>query len=344
MSPKAAPSSAEESAAATSNGPVFDAETARSVYRIMAVSRQFEEQLGEVFASGRLAGWFHSCVGHEATGAALSTILRDDDHAVPYHRSRATLFAKGMTVREVALEMMGRVESPSKGRGGDGHIIHPQRRVYGMSGVLGASTPIAVGLAYAARLRDTDEAVVNGFGEGTSNRGAVYEALNLAAIWDLPVVFICENNLYAEFTPIRDVLRAENVADRAAGVGMPGYVVDGNDPESVQPVLAAAFERARAGAGPTLIEAKTYRLRGHYEGDPQSYREREEIQEWTLRDPVVAFRERLASDGRADEASLAEIDESAKAEVAEAMAYAIDARLPTAEEIVQDVYAETRGA
>ncbi len=316
-------------------------EEAQGAYRLMVLAREFEEQLGAIFANGQLSGWFHSCVGHEATGATLAALLRDDDHLVPYHRSRSALFAKGMTPLEVACEMMGRVSSPSRGRGGDGHIIHPLRRVYGMSGVLGASVPIASGVAYSAKLRGTGEVVVNGFGEGTSNRGAVAEGLNLAAIWNLPVVFICENNLYAEFTPIRDVMGAEHVSDRAAGYGMPGVIVDGNDPDALRPVLAEAFGRARAGEGPTLIEALTYRLNGHYEGDPQGYRDRSEVVEWGERDPVPRFRARLLEDGRADEQTLGAIDATAKAEVADAMEKGLAERLPTAEEIVGDVYGPT---
>jgi pyruvate dehydrogenase E1 component alpha subunit len=319
--------------------PAFDAEQALEVYGVMTLARQFEEQLGEVFASGKLSGWFHSCVGHEATGAVLGRVLSDTDHLIPYHRSRASLFAKGMTPIEVATEMMGRANAQSKGRGGDGHIIHPAKRIYGMSGVLGASIPIATGVAYSAKLRGNGEAVVNGFGEGTANRGAVAEGMNLAAIWDLPIVFICENNLYAEFTPIRDVMRAENVADRAAGLGIPGVIVDGNDPEAAYPAIAAAVTRARDGGGPTLIEAKTYRLKGHYEGDPQDYRERDEISEWAANDPVSTFRDRLVSDERATDEQLAAIDQRVAAEVSDAMEYALGSPKPTVEEIVSDVYA-----
>jgi TPP-dependent pyruvate/acetoin dehydrogenase alpha subunit len=320
--------------------PAYDAKTAVSVFRLMVMGRQFEEQLGAIFARGDLAGWFHSCIGHEATGAALGAILRDTDHLVPYHRSRAALFAKGMTPREVALEMMGRVESPSKGRGGDGHIIHPERRIYGMSGSLGASPAIASGVAYAAQLRGTDEIVVNGFGEGTANRGVVWEAVNFAAIWNLPLVFICENNLYAEFTPIRDVNRVEHVSDRAIGYGVPRAIVDGNDPESVAHVLTEAVARARSGSGPTVIEAKTYRLRGHYEGDPQGYRDKEEITEWTGRDPVAGFRTRLLEDGRATENQLAALEVQVTAGIAADMQYALAQRLPNSDELLRDVYVD----
>jgi acetoin:2,6-dichlorophenolindophenol oxidoreductase subunit alpha len=323
--------------------PVFDAEQARDIYRLMSLARQFEEQLGEVFASGKLAGWFHSCVGHEATGATLRTYLRETDHLIPYHRSRVALFAKGMTAREVAAEMMGRTTAQSKGRGGDGHIVHPGRRIYGMSGVLGASIPIAAGVAYGAKLRGEGEVVISSFGDGTSNRGAVAEGLNLAAVSDLPIVFIVENNLYGEFTPLRDVMRAEHISDRAPGFGIPSAIVDGNDPEASQPAIAAAVQRARDGGGPTLIEALTYRLKGHYEGDPQAYREKDEIAEWTQRDPVLRFRERLVADGRATDEQLSALETEVAAEVTDAMEYGLGSPMPTAEEIVGDVYAGESG-
>jgi acetoin:2,6-dichlorophenolindophenol oxidoreductase subunit alpha len=325
---------------ASSAAAVFDPDEALAVYRLMSTARQFEEQLAAIFAAGKLAGWFHSCVGHEAVGSVFGTVLRADDHLVPYHRSRASLFAKGMTPLEVALELMGRAASPSAGRGGDGHVIHPARRVYGMTASLGAGIPIASGIAYGARLRGTDEVVLCDFGDGTSNRGAVQEGLNFAAIWDLPVVFVCENNLYGEFTPFRDVLRADNVSDRAAGLGMASAIVDGNDPEAVRPVLAEAVERARAGGGPTLIEAKTYRLRGHYEGDPQDYREKDEILAWSERDPVVSFARRLSEDGRAEAARLAAIDAEIAAELEATLAEALASPLPDPEAIVGGVYSE----
>jgi pyruvate dehydrogenase E1 component alpha subunit len=321
-----------------------DSEQSMLLHRIMIEARQFDLQLGEIFAAGKLPGWFHSCEGHEATGATLALCLRDSDHLVPYHRSRSAQLAKGMTLRELAAELMGRACAESRGRGGDGHIISPKNRIYGMSGVLGASIPFATGIAYASVMRGLDEVTVCGFGDGTSNRGAVFEGLNLAAIWDLPVVFVCENNLYAEFSPISAQMRVEHIADRAGAFGIPGVVVNGNDPDAVLPVLAEAVDRARSGGGPTLVEAKTYRHRGHYNGDPEVYRTRAELSEWKAKDPVLTYRARLVERGAATEAELVELEAEVHREVADALAWALDQPQPEADVLLSGVYAEGKSA
>jgi TPP-dependent pyruvate/acetoin dehydrogenase alpha subunit len=310
-----------------------------ATYGLMCQAREFEEQLGAIFAEGRLGGWFHSCIGHEATGAAIAAALRASDHLVPYHRSRVSVLGKGMPVAALALEMMGRATSPTRGRAGETHINYAPARIYGTTGVLGANIPIAAGIAYSIQLRDRDEVVACGFGEGTTNRGAFHEALNLAAIWDLPVVFICENNLYAEFSAMRDQTRIVNIADRASSYGMPGEIVDGNDPDAALEVISAAVDRARAGRGPTLIEAKTYRLRGHYEGDPQQYREQHEIDEWTLRDPVVSYRKRILARALGTEDEVIALERAAVDEVSAALAGALEAPLPNESDALGEVYA-----
>jgi acetoin:2,6-dichlorophenolindophenol oxidoreductase subunit alpha len=320
--------------------PSVSDEGGRQIYRLMLLARSFDQQLSKAFAAGRLAGWFHSSEGHEATGAAMGLCMRETDQLVPYHRSRSSLFAKGMTVRELAAEFMARRPAESKGRGGDGHIVSPKNRIYGMSGVLGASIPIAAGAAYASQLRGSDEVTFNGFGEGTSNRGAFHEGLNLAAIWDLPIVFICENNLYAEFSPISDQMRVADVAERAAAYGIPGAVVDGNDPEAVLPVLTEAVKRARSGSGPTLIEAKTYRLKGHYDGDPEPYRSKDEVAEWAARDPVITYRQRLLERETATEQALDDLHAEVAAEVEDGIEWALSQPPASSETAVGDIYAE----
>ncbi|ABH00678.1 probable pyruvate dehydrogenase (plasmid) [Rhodococcus jostii RHA1] len=310
-----------------------------STYRLMVLAREFEEQLGAIFAAGKLGGWFHSCIGHEATGAAAAALMRETDHLVPYHRSRVSILGKGMTARDLAMEIMGRATAPSRGRAGETHINYAPARIYGTTGVLGANIPIAAGVAYGVQQRGLDEVVVCGFGEGTSNRGAFHEALNMAAIWDLPVIFICENNLYAEFSSSRDQMRCADVADRAAGYGIPGVVVDGNDPGAVYTTLAAAFERARGGGGPTLVEAKTYRLNGHYEGDPQSYRDKAEVAEWAERDPVTCYRARLLQQQNVTEEQLHTAEREAADEIRTAMTEALNAPPAGKDDIFGDIYA-----
>lgn len=321
----------------TSSRPASDT---AATYRLMALARQFEEQLSAIFAEGKLGGWFHSCIGHEATGAATAALLRETDHLVPYHRSRVSLLGKGMPVQALALEIMGRATSPSRGRAGETHINYAPARIYGTTGVLGANIPIAAGVAYGVQLHGLDEIVVSGFGEGTTNRGAFHEALNMAAIWDLPVVYICENNLYAEFSPSHEQMRRADVADRAAGYGIPGVVVDGNDPDAVYDTVAEAIDRARSGGGPTLVEAKTYRLQGHYEGDPQSYRDKAEVAEWAKRDPVICYRRRLSEERTVSEDELTQIDAETTDEVRTALSAALAAPAAGREEIFGAVYAE----
>jgi pyruvate dehydrogenase E1 component alpha subunit len=310
-----------------------------ATYRLMFQAREFEQQLGAIFAAGKLGGWFHSCIGHEATGAAVAAALRATDHLVPYHRSRVSVLGKGMPLAALALELMGRATSPTRGRAGETHINYAPARIYGTTGVLGANIPIAAGIAYSIQLRDRDEVVACGFGEGTTNRGAFHEALNLAAIWDLPVIFICENNLYAEFSAMRDQMRIADIADRASAYGIPGEIVDGNDPDAAFEVISAAVDRARAGRGPTLIEAKTYRLRGHYEGDPQQYRDQQEVEAWTLRDPVVTYRKRILANAVIAEHGLVELEGAEADKVATALAGALQAPLPSESDALGDVYA-----
>lgn len=310
------------------------------MYTLMMTGRQFELQMAEIFASGDLGGWFHSCLGHEATGSVLSILLRESDHLVPYHRSRVSAIGKGMAVRDLAAEIMGRADSPSRGRAGETHINDVAHRLYGTTGVLGSNIPIGTGVAYGLQVLGRDEVVACGFGEGTTNRGAFHESLNMAAIWDLPIVFICENNLYAEFSAAKDQTRITDIADRSVGYGIPGVVVDGNDPDALYPVLREAIDRARRGDGPTLVEAKTYRQSGHYEGDPQSYRDKAEMAEWIERDPVTTFRRRLIEDGTVSEEQMSDIDEEVTSEVGSVLADARAAQAAGADEVFGAVYAQ----
>lgn len=318
--------------------PVTD-EEALGVYRLMATARLMEVELARIYAEGKLPGWIHSCEGHEAFGAAVALCLRETDHLVPHYRSRPEQLGKGMTVREVLAEVFGTVHAASRGRGGETHVSSVARRIYGMTGVLGSNIPLSTGVAYASKMRGTDEVTLCTFGDGTANRGAFHEALNLAAIWDLPVVFVCENNEYAEMSRISDFIRVHQIADRAAGYGMPGHVVDGHDPEAVVDVLGAAVAEARDGR-PSLIEAKVIRRRGHWEGDPQDYRTTEELQGLDLLDPLPTYRRRLLDERGVDEGELGAIEEAARKEIGDALEWAMASPLPTAEDVTTGVYEE----
>jgi pyruvate dehydrogenase E1 component alpha subunit len=312
-------------------------EEALSVYAVMATARALEQRLAKAYAEGRLPGWIHSCEGHEAFGGAVSACLQDRDHLVPHYRSRPEQLGKGMSVREVVAEVFATVHAASKGRGGETHVSSVPHRVYGMTGVLGANIPLSTGVAYASKMRGTDEVTLCTFGDGTANRGAFHEALNLAAIWDLPVVFVCENNAYAELSPITDFLRVPDIAARAAGYGMPGVVVDGHDPEALIDALRTAVDAARGGR-PSLLEAKMIRRRGHWEGDPQAYRSKEELVGLDDVDPVPVYRARLIRERGLDERRLAELEERGRQDVEDALAWAAASPRPSVTDVTTGVY------
>lgn len=320
--------------------PVSDDE-ARRIYQQMATARRLEIEVARVYAEGRLPGWIHSCEGHEALGAALGLCLTETDHLTPHYRSRPSQLGKGMTMREVVSEVFATVHSGSRGRGGETHVSSVRCRIYGMTGVLGSNVPLGAGIAYASKMRGLDEVTIASFGDGTSNRGALHEAFNLAAIWELPVVFLCENNAYAELSKISDFIRVDTIAERAAGYGMPGWAVDGHDPEVLVAALDHAVGLARRGQ-PSLIEARMIRRRGHWEGDPQAYRTKQELSDLGLSDPVPAYRARLINERGIAESELVAFEEAAIEEVADALDWAQDSPLPTAHDVTTGVYEEAR--
>lgn len=307
--------------------------------RLMLVARALEERLAAAYADGKLSGWIHSCEGHEALGGALAVTVEADDHLVPHYRSRPDQLAKGMTVREVVAEVFATVDSASGGRGGETHVSSVAARIYGMTGVLGANIALATGVALASKMQGTGEVTVCTFGDGTANRGTFHEALNLAAIWDLPVVFICENNHFAELSKISDFIRVDTIAERAAAYGMPGHSIDGHDPEALVATLRPAIAAAREGK-PSLIEAKMIRRRGHWEGDPQKYRDAVEVEALHESDPVPAYRTRMTAAALADEDELAAWQTEAEREVEEAIAWAESRPTIAAADAVSEVYAE----
>lgn len=314
-------------------------EQALRIYRMMHLIRKFEERVAECFAGGEIPGFIHLSVGQEAVPAAVCAHLRQDDLVAATHRGHGQCLAKGAEPRRVMAELFGRRTGCCGGKGGSMHLCDLSRGVLGTNGVVGANLPIAVGTALAAQVRATRQVTVCFFGDGAANTGAAHEALNLASVWDLPIVFVCENNLYAEFTPQAVHTKATAIAERAQAYKMPGVSVDGNEAVAMFSTAAQAIDRARHGAGPTLIEALTYRYRGHHEGDPMAYRTKEEAEAWRQKDPIPRFRGWLMEKGFLSEADNARLVAEVQAEVDAATEFARQSPWPAPEAALEGVYA-----
>ena len=314
-------------------------EQALGIYRMMHLIRRFEERVAECFAGGEIPGFIHLSVGQEAVPAAVCALLREDDLVAATHRGHGQCLAKGADPRRMMAELFGRATGYCRGRGGSMHLCHLPRGFVGTNGVVGANLPIAVGTALAAQIRGSGQVTVGFFGDGAANTGAAHEALNLASVWDLPLVFVCENNLYAEFTPQAVHTKATAIAERAAAYKMAGVTVDGNDAVAVFAAAADALDRARHGAGPTLVEALTYRYRGHHEGDPMAYRTKEEVESWRQRDPIPRFQGWLLGKGFLSEADDQRLVAEVQSEVDAATEFARQGPWPAPEATLEDVYA-----
>jgi len=307
----------------------------------MVQLRFFDEKVNELVASGiRITQ--HSTRGQEAAQVAATTALEPEDYLMPYHRGWGWAIGKGLDPKILLAELMGKKAGCCGGKGGV-HIADWYLRIMGRPGVQAAHVPIAAGVGLSIKFRKTKEVVLCFFGDGASNEGNVHEGMNLASVWKAPVVFVCENNLYALFTPNIETTSVRDIADRAQGYGIPGVVVDGTDAIAVYETARKAIQRARSGQGPTLIEAKNYRIHGHTAMDRfhlGGYRSKEEVEEWEKKDPVKRLRQRLVEMGRASTKELDEIDQKAKEEIEEAEKFARESPYPSREEIFKDVYVE----
>lgn len=326
-------------AADVQNG-ALDADRARAFLRSMLRIRECESQLAEVFSKNLFPGYIHSYLGQEACAVGVCEALRRDDPIVSTHRGRGHYLAKGMALQPMMAEMFGRATGIGGGRGGEMHAADPAIGVLGGNGIVGGGIPHAVGAAYAAVLDGADRVAVAFFGEGASNEGTFHESMNLAAAWTLPVLFVCENNLYAEMTPFAATVRETSVARRADGYGMPGRAVDGNDVEAVHAAATEAVARARRGEGPTLLELRTYRWDGHFQGDPCKYRSREEEAQWKAKDPVPRFRERVLAARLLEAVEADRIAAEVRDEVVAAIRFALDSPLPDPEDALKYVLAD----
>lgn len=315
------------------------AELKKQMYRYIYLGRKFEDELRELFAANKLAGWVHLGQGQEATGAAMSVVMEHDDYLVPYHRSRISMIGKGMEPVKLLSEIAGRTIGCNHGLGGEAHVMEKDANLYGTGGIIGSTLPIAVGLAYACKLEGGKRVTITGCGEGGSARGAFHESVNFAAVAKLPIVFVVENNLYAEFTPVEMELGNPDIASRGPAYGIPSFTVDGTDPEAVYKVFKAAVDRARNGEGPTLIESKTYRYGGHFEGDACDYRTKAEAEEWKKKDPLPKYRAKLLK-GVATEEELKAIEDEVDKLIADAVEETFKAPKPSKEDVLnQSVYA-----
>lgn len=315
---------------------MVDTEKLTGLYEQMMRAMLWEQTLLRVIDEGKVSGFYHAGRGQEAVPVGAIAPLRKDDYLLYAHRGCAYMIAKGLPMSKLYGDFLGTTEGTTRGLGaGIVHIAWPDLGILGQSGTVGGSFPIGAGAALSAKYRGTDQVAMCFFGEATGNRGTFHESLNAAALWKLPLILVCENNQWGVSVSAAESTSVENVADRAAAYGIEGQIVDGMDVEKVNEVSAVAIEKARRGGGPTLIEAKTYRFRGHHEGDPGSYREKEDLETWQARDPIVAAGERLSEAGVDTDG----IRQRVEAEVKEALEIAEKAPMPGGERLYEGVYA-----
>lgn len=315
---------------------------AERCYRMLVQCRRFDEAVIRLIRDGRVSGFYHSGYGQEAVGVGACLALRPDDCILYDHRGLNQALAKGVAMERIFADFLARTTGSTRGKGaGIIHVSDPELGVLGQSGTLGGCFPIAIGAGLSARVRGTDQVTVCFFGDGTSNRGTFHESLNMAAIWRLPVVFVCQNNGWAVSFPTNESTAVtHSIADRAYGYGIPGQVVDGFDPRAVYAAVAAAVERARAGQGPTLVECMVERFRGHYEGDDQRYRTPEQLAELGERDPLVRFRREAAEAGLLGPEQASAIAAEVEQAVAAALARAEEGPPATRADVMADLFAE----
>lgn len=310
----------------------------RDLFTTMALIRAFETRVAELYRDGEIPGFVHTSLGQEAVAAGVGRALQDDDYVATTHRGHGHCLARGMEVDSMMAELFARGAGICHGKGGSMHIADPRKGLLGANAIVGASLPLAVGAGMSSKHLKQGRVAVAFFGEGAVNQGAFHEAVNLAAIWDLPVIFVCENNIYAEFSDSRTLTRVPAVVDRCGAYGIEARAVDGNDAVAVAALTAEAAARCRAGDGPFLIEAETYRWHGHYEGDSQPYKPEDEATEWRARDPLEVSAARLTEGGEASSDELDVIRAEALAEVEASIERARTLPAPDPEEAYADVY------
>lgn len=311
----------------------------RSIHLTMVRIRRFEERAVELFMAQELPGFLHSCLGQEAVAAGACAALREDDYITSTHRGHGHVIAKGLELKRMMAELYGRTTGYCKGKGGSMHIADFSKGILGANGIVGGGIPIAVGAALSAQMRRTGQVSAAFFGDGAANQGSFHEAINMASVWKLPAIFVCENNYYAVSTHETRQRVVPDVSARGAAYGIPGVTVDGNDPVAVYGAMVEAVGRARAGEGPSLVECRTYKWLGHYVGDPGKYRPAEEVAAWKAADPLPRFERELAASGvlSADEAK--RVHDEVSAGIEAAVEFARSSPHPKPEDALEDVEA-----
>lgn len=313
-----------------------DKELAKQFYTVMYRTRRFEEEVFEFYKRGLMPGLAHLYLGEEAIATGACATLREDDYIGSTHRGHGHLVARGADLNRMMAEILGKETGYSKGKGGSMHIMAMDKGILGANGIVGGEIPIATGAAYSAKLRGTDQVTLAFFGDSASNEGTFHESINMAAAWDLPCVYIIENNLFGISVDIRRVTREHQLSKRAEGYGIPGVTIDGNDVFTVYETVRTAVERARKGEGPTLIECLTYRWQGHHVGDPGEYRDPEELADWKAREPLGV----LEGKGLLTEKEIAQIKAGVDAEIAEACKFAEESPYPDPSEAYSDLFVD----
>jgi len=316
-----------------------EAELLLRFYRTMLLIRRVEERMEQVFLEGVISGTCHPCTGQEAVAVGACAALLPTDYIVSNHRGHGHFIAKGGDPRRIMAEVFGKATGYSGGRGGSQHMAHFQIGFLGSNGITGGGIPIATGSALSLQLQKRSEIVACFFGDGAANQGACHEAMNMAAVWKLPIVFICENNLYAMSTSFREAFAISDIAQRAPAYGMPSAITDGNDVLAVRDAVAKAADRARTGGGPTLVECKTYRFSGHSRGDPREYRPRAEEEAWRKRCPIQRLREKLVEMKALSPDLDARIRASVEQELREAEEFARNSADPPVEDLGKGLFA-----
>jgi len=318
----------------------FDKDTYLYWYETMLLLRRFEEKAGQLYGMQKIRGFCHLYIGQEAVAAGMMTATRPDDNLITAYRDHGLAIAKGMTSKECMAELYGKATGCTKGKGGSMHFFSKEKRFFGGHGIVGGQIGLGAGIAFAEQYHGTDRATICMFGDGAARQGLLHETFNMAVLWQLPVVFICENNYYAMGTSVERTSKQTDIYPLADAYGMPGDSVDGMSCEEVHKAIERAVRRAREGGGPTFLEVRTYRFRGHSMSDPAKYRSKEEVEEYKEKDPINQVLKVIMDNGYATAEQIEQINEKVKMEVDEAVQFAEESPWPDDSELYKDIYAD----